>query len=313
MAETLDEFRAQWKYNMMDTNLRDFNAKVPTFFQWDDHEVTNNWSSNKDLTADDRYKEKNVGVLTARASRAFHEMTPIRYTPAEPGRVYRKIAYGPHLDIFFLDLRSYRAGNDDLQQVTPDEKTTLLGAQQIAWLKRELAKSNATWKVIASDMPISLVVWDSWKEKKGSEAVSNGQGGAPKGREHEFTDLLRFIKSAGVTNTVWLTADVHYTAAHYYDPNKAAFSDFEPFWEFVTGPIHAGTFGPNDTDDTFGPEVKFVKAPSKEQGVNLPPSEEFQFFGIVDIEGDTGAMTVRLMDRQDNELWKTALEPKQTA
>ena len=32
-------------------------------------------------------------------------MMPIRYVPAEPGRVYRKIAYGPLLDVFFIDLR----------------------------------------------------------------------------------------------------------------------------------------------------------------------------------------------------------------
>ena len=87
------------------------NAICPTFFQWDDHEVINNWSASKDLTADDRYTEKSIALLSARAARAFHEMTPIRYTPAEPGRVYRKIAYGPLLDVFFLDLRSYRGPN----------------------------------------------------------------------------------------------------------------------------------------------------------------------------------------------------------
>ena len=42
------------------------------------------------------------------------------------------------------------------------------------------------------------------------------------GRELEIADLLRFIKIAGITNTVWLTADVHYTAAHYYDPVEGA-------------------------------------------------------------------------------------------
>ena len=62
---------------------------------------------------------------------------------------------------------------------------------------------------------------------------------------------------------MWLTADVHYAAAHYYDPNKAQFQDFEPFWEFVSGPFHAGTFGPNELDNTFGPEVKFFKAPGR--------------------------------------------------
>lgn len=310
VAETLDEFRGQWKYNMLDGNLRAFNAQVPTFFQWDDHEVVDNWSGSKDLGADDRYTEKSIHVLAARAARAFHEMTPIRIQPAEPGRVYRTINYGPHLDIFFLDLRSYRADNGDLQQELPSAETVLLGTHQIAWLKRELAWSNATWKVIASDMPISLIVWDSWRDRTGSEAVSNGTGGAPKGREHDIADLLRFIKSAGVTNTVWLTADVHYTAAHYYNPDKAAFQDFEPFWEFVSGPIHAGTFGPNAIDSTFGPEVKFARAPTRQQGVNLPPSDGLQFFGAVEIDGESGAMTVRLMDSANTELWKTTLEPK---
>ena len=61
--------------------------------------------------------------------------------------------------------------------------------------------------------------------------------GPPRGRELEIADLLRFMKTAGIANTVWLTADVHYTAAHYYDPNKAQFQEFEPFWEFVSGPV----------------------------------------------------------------------------
>jgi alkaline phosphatase D len=109
---------------------------------------------------------------------------------------------------------------------------------------------------------------------------------------------------------VWLTADVHYTAAHYYDPNKAAFQDFEPFWEFVSGPIHAGTFGPNQLDATFGPQVVFVKAPSKEQGQNLPPSEGMQFFGSIAIDGASEVMTVTLKDVDDRALWSTKIEPK---
>jgi alkaline phosphatase D len=310
VAETLDEFRGQWKYNMMDEHVRAMNAICPTFFQWDDHEVVNNWSDAKDLISDDRYTEKSVHVLQARAARAFHEMTPLRITPAEPGRVYRKISYGPMLDVFFLDLRSYRGPNGASMETEMSDKSRILGAEQLAWLKRELANSKATWKVIASDMPIGLIVWDNWKEQAGAEAISNGDHGAAKGRELEIADLLRFIKTAGIDNTVWFTADVHYTAAHYYNPDKAAFQDFDPFWEFVSGPLHAGTFGPNALDGTFGPEVKFVKAPEEGQGVNLPPSEGLQFFGLVDIDGATQQMTVRLMDRADKELWKVTLDPK---
>jgi alkaline phosphatase D len=43
---------------------------VPQIWQWDDHEVTNNWSGSKDLSADARYTEKRVPLLIARATRA---------------------------------------------------------------------------------------------------------------------------------------------------------------------------------------------------------------------------------------------------
>lgn len=311
VAETLEEFRGRWKYNQMDQHVQALSAICPTLFQWDDHEVVNNWSPGKDLTGDDRYIEKSIPLLVARAQRAFHEMTPISYTPAEPGRVYRKIAYGPLLDIFFLDLRSYRGANSTGMQDDITAQSQLLGKDQMEWLKSALKGSKATWKVIACDMPIGLCVWDNVAEdQKFVEAISNGDNAAPKGRELEFAQLLRFIRDEKIRNTVWLTADVHYTAAHEYHPDRAAFQDFEPFWEFVSGPLHAGTFGPNDLDMTFGPEVKFVKAPAPGQ-VNLPPSAGMQFFGLVDIDGASEQMKVRLMDRADQELWSITLDPQQ--
>jgi alkaline phosphatase D len=97
--------------------------------------------------------------------------------------------------------------------------------------------------------------------------------------------LLRFIRDSDIKNVVWLTADVHYTAAHYYDPNQAQFQEFAPFWEFVSGPLNAGTFGPGALDNTFGPKVAYFKAPPEGQA-NLPPSAGLQFFGQVDIAED---------------------------
>jgi alkaline phosphatase D len=107
---------------------------------------------------------------------------------------------------------------------------------------------------------------------------------------------------------VWLTADVHYAAAHFYNPDKAQFQDFTPFWEFVAGPLHAGTGSQNELDNTFGPEVKFVKAAPS--GVILSPSDNMQFFGHVRIDGASGQMTVTLRDRTDAALWSTTLDPK---
>jgi alkaline phosphatase D len=308
VAETLEEFRGNYKYNLLDRNVRAFNAEVPIMAQWDDHEVTDNWSPSKSLMEDKRYVVKSVPLLAARAARAFHEFMPIRAMPQEPARVYRKIAYGPLLDIFFLDMRTYRGPNTDNTQTAEGPETVFLGRDQIAWLKRELVASRATWKVIAADMPLGIIVYDDFVARKGFEAIAQGDGPAL-GRELEFAELLAFIKRARIRNTVWLTADVHYTAAHYYDPNQAVFQDFDPFWEFVSGPLNAGTFGPGTLDNTFGPQLRFVKAPAEGQGQNLPPTLGLQFFGHVAIDGRTETMTVTLKDVDDRALWSTVLQP----
>ena len=38
---------------------------------------------------------------------------PLRYYRRRAGRIYRKISYGPLLDVFLLDMRSYRGPNDE--------------------------------------------------------------------------------------------------------------------------------------------------------------------------------------------------------
>jgi alkaline phosphatase D len=300
VAHSLAQFRGNYKYNQLDQHLRAFHAEVPMFAQWDDHEVTNDWSpiGSVDETG---YDEDGTSRLVARARRAFFEFMPIRNLGEQAGRVYRKIGYGPLLDVFLIDMRSYRDSTWNKRDDHSD--AFILGPVQLAWLKRELAASNATWKVIAADLPIGLISED---------AIALGDG-PPERREHEIADLLSPIKRAGVSNTVWLTADMHYTAAHYYDPNRALFSDFEPFWEFVSGPLHAGTWGPGQLDNTFGPSAMFQKGCSAEQGENLAPCFGLQFFGRVDIDGRSGVMTVTLKDVDNRDLWSVDIEPRPDA
>ena len=107
IAQTLAEFRGNYKYNLLDNNLLAFNAEVPLLAQWDDHEVTNDWCPGE-APGWRGYVDKSILTLAARGCRAFHEFMPMRETLAEAGRIYRKVAYGPLLDIFLLDMRSYR-------------------------------------------------------------------------------------------------------------------------------------------------------------------------------------------------------------
>src|SRR4029079_1031195 len=140
---------------------------------------------------------------------------------------------------------------------------------------------------------------------------ANGDG-PPLGRELEYAGLFKFIKQQRIRNVVWITGDVHYTAAHYYDPARARFQDFEPFWEFVSGPLNAGTFGPNALDNTFGPQVMFQKTPPAGQ-FNLPPSAGLQFFGDVHIDSRSHDMTVSLRDIDGVQVFSQRLAARQSA
>lgn len=308
VAETLREFRMNYAYNLLDANLRRFNAAVPMYAQWDDHEVVDNWYWELRKDRDQRFREGSVAVLAARSMRAFHDFMPTRLHPLEQDRIYTSFAYGPSLEVFRIDLRSYRGPNSDGLQKGLSPESRIVGERQLAWLKQALAASRATWKVIACDMPLGLIVWDDWRSRTGAEAVAQGDMGPPLGRELEFAELFRFARDRRIRNLVWLTADVHYTAAHRYDPDRARFQEFDPFWEFVSGPLNAGTFGPNALDATFGPEAVFVKAPPPGQ-VNLPPSAGMQFFGQVDIDGRSEVMTVRLKDLAGDTLFTQELAP----
>jgi alkaline phosphatase D len=295
VAETLAEYRGQYAYNLLDEHYRAFTAEVAQVNQWDDHEVTNNWYPGE-LLDDPRYRVKEVDVLAARAERAYREWLPIT---SRPGPLYRKLSYGPVLDVFVLDMRSAKNPNDANDSAGTTRGT--LGPVQRRWLQRELRESRATWKVIANDLPLGVVVPDGATAQEG---VAQGDDGGPLGREHEFASVLRHAHRHGVTGLVFLTADVHYTAAHHYDPARAAVQDFTPFWEFVSGPAHAGAFGPNALDGTFGPRAVFVHAPPV---AGTSPAEGYQHFGEVNIDSRTGEFRVDLRDRDGVSLWSTTL------
>jgi alkaline phosphatase D len=297
VAETLGEYRARYRYNLLDENLLSLYSDTSVVVQWDDHEVTNNWWPGlvlpEDIAFSKGYTERRIDLLSAYATRAFLEYQPIRLNPVDPERVYRSFRYGPDLEVFMLDERSYRGPNSPNMQLEPGPATAFLGRDQIEWFKAALKRSTATWKLIASDMPIGLWVADTF----GSEAWANNDGGPPAGRELELAEILRFVRDNGIRNLVWVTADVHYAASHYYEPTNGAFSDFVPFWEFVSGPLNAGTFGPNRPDGTFGPRVVWNSVPD-DQSQNDHPGTYKQFFGV------------GRLDARTRVLWSIDLQPQ---
>jgi len=91
-------------------------------------------------------------------------------------------------------MRTFKDPNDANTYADPERG--LLGHEQREWLIRGLRSSRATWKVIANDLPLGLVVPDG---PAAQEGVAQGDPGPPKGRELEFAQVLRSAHRAGVT------------------------------------------------------------------------------------------------------------------
>jgi alkaline phosphatase D len=293
VAESLDDFRARFAYNLEDGHVQALAREVPILAQWDDHETHNNWWPGQ-ILEDDRYRsERNASTLSARGRQAM-----VEWTPVPPGTVHRVVHYGPLLDVIVLDCRSFRTPND----ANRGDTGVMLGAEQARWFVDAVAASRARWKIIACDQPLGLVIGDGPNDER-NEGFANGDG-PPLGRERELAGILAELHARRARNLIWLTADVHYAAAHHYDPARATGATFDPFWEFVAGPIHAGTFAPNRLDPTFGPEVAFQWAPEPGQS-NLPPLDGLQSFGTVDVTPD--ALSVAIVGIDGRERYRIEL------
>ena len=134
VAETLAEFRGSFAYNLLDENVRRFNAEVASLVQWDDHEIHNNWYPGQ-ILEDARYTVKSVDLLAARARRAMLGVRP-RSAPIgdDPERIYRSFRYGPSLEVFLLDQRSYRGPNSRQPPGRPRARTRPSSARAGPWL-----------------------------------------------------------------------------------------------------------------------------------------------------------------------------------
>ena len=304
VAESLDEFRAYYRYGLLDQPTRRFAQSVSQLFLWDDHEVKNDWWPGRVLK-DRRYKERSCDVLARRSRRAFFEYSPLPPTWMRHQRIYRKVNYGPNIEVFALDGRSARGPNDrKFHFLEHYERTTqYFGPEQLLWLKQALRSSLARWKLIVCPQPIGILIGSGGLNFDGI-ASSELQ---PKGRELELQNLLKFIRDEMITNVVWLTADVHYAAAHHFHPSRAICQDFIPFWEFIAGPLNAATLRPHRLDKTFGAQREFLSMPEDRRGPGKSPLDEEQFYGLAESIEEGQRLKISLHNLKGQRIYQKVL------
>jgi len=217
------------------------------------------------------------------------------------GPMYRVVRWGPLLDVFLLDGRTYRTPNEPAPLAG-----ALLGAEQTAWLLDALSSSRATWKIVACAMPIGLVIAEPGRTIRQANDGWANEDGPPREREIELARLLSSLRARSVKNVVWITAEVHHAAAHRMDPARAAFKDFDPFWELVAGPMHATAFPRRPLDGTFGPEVAWTSA---DWTTTASPATGATSFGLLRIDARTRAIEVTFVDGRGRDLHRMTLAP----
>ncbi len=248
-------YLAHWRYNRADPSFQRFLLEVPVYSQWDDHEVINDFGAPWPLL---RSAPERPGfpVLVRAGREALFDFHPLWPNAEEPERIYRSFRWGASVELFLLDARSYRSANDR----EDSEAKTLLGRAQLDWLKNGLTSSTATWKIVSSDVPLSIAT-GSRAEVLGRDAFADGDpADAPRtGSETELRELLTHLDREKVKNVVVVVTDVHFAMSLRYEIDLDSDGDPLFFHELVTGPLSAAKLEPKTPDSTFAPRVLYVE------------------------------------------------------
>lgn len=258
-ARVDDVFAAHWLYNRSDPAFQDFLRATPMYTQWDDHEVINDFGARWPAYAPTPERAGYANIVAA-GRKTFFDFHPIERHASEPERIYRAYRWGRDVEVFILDARSYRSEN--AREDTVENGKTMLGLAQLDWLKDRLTRSTATWKIISSDVPLSVPT-GTRPDVAGRDAFANGDQSdrsARTGFERELFDLLRSLDAANVSNVVFVATDVHFAAQLKYERDIDGDGDLFLFHEFLSGPLSAGrTAKPPPFDATHGPLVLYVE------------------------------------------------------
>ena len=293
-AVDLAGFWSHWHYNRADAASQRLLASTGYVGVWDDHEVVNDFGPLHDTVG---------GVhLLPLGLQAFLDYTPIAIASNTPKRLYRSLRWGKHLELFVLDTRQYRDANSTSD--SPDRPKTMLGREQLTWLKESLAASDATWKVIVSSVPMSIPT--------GFPATNGRDGWAnfdqTTGFEQELLDILGFMERSRIRNTIWITTDVHFAEAFRYRP-FASSPDFVVY-ELATGPLNAGIFPIRDFDSTLNPEVlTFYGPPTAESVTTWEEAKRWLNFGTLDFARD-GTLTAGIVNTAGQTQFSITLAPR---
>jgi len=256
---TLGDYRRRYAQYKMDPDLQRAHAAHAFFMSFDDHEVDNNWAGD----VDDGVPPELFRLRRAAAFQAWYEHMPLRRRSLPDGsrvQAYRAARFGDLAELNFLDTRQYRSNQpcqDGFKPICPEvraEQAAMLGAEQEAWLARNLERGGARWNVLAQQV-MMMALDRRRRADEAPEPVFNMDTWAAYQRPRE----RMLARLAGLGNSVILTGDEHQNWAGLVHDAR----DRPVAAEFVATSISSGGDGQeqrsgSDTILANNPQLKLV-------------------------------------------------------
>ena len=250
-----DVYNKHWEYNRSDPHLQSLLHNTSMYSQADDHEVVNDYGGKWSYWTNTTKNRTGFPNVVKAGIDAFFNFSPIDRSKVEPNRIYRSFHWGKDLDLFLLDMHSYRSRND--LPDTPQNYKTLLGRDQLHWLEQGLLNSTATWKVISADVPTTIP--NCFNKQLGCDNwATNGTSSTfKKTFTRERSEFLRFLDDHNVKNVVVVATDVHFPTNILVedDPNHDGHKLI--YHELVSGPLSAIPLKANPLDPTINATSKY--------------------------------------------------------
>ena len=250
-----DVYNKHWEYNRADPHLQGVLRNISMYSQADDHEVVNDYGGKWSYWTNATKNRTGFPNVVKAGINSFFNFSPIDRNKAEPNRIYRSFHWGKDLDLFLLDMHSYRSRND-LPDTVQNNKT-LLGRDQLHWLEQSLLNSTATWKVISADVPATIP--NCFNKQLGCDNwATNGTSATFKETfTRERSDFLRFLDDHNIKNLVVVATDVHFPINILVedDPNRDGHNLV--YYELVSGPLSAIPLKANPLDPTINATSKY--------------------------------------------------------
>ena len=283
MLYSLDDYRQRYAQYKADADLQRAHAAHAYFMTFDDHEVDNNWAGDTD---EDGTPPEIFQARRAQAFQAWYEHMPVRRPQLPNGaaiQAYRSARFGNLAEFDFLDTRQFRTDQpcgDGFKPVCPgvaSPSARMIGAEEEAWLSRNLQRRDARWNVLAQQ--VMMMSLD--RRRKPDEAPSkvlNMDSWA--GYEVPRERLLARMRGLG--NVVVLTGDEHQNFAGILNDR-----DQPVAVEFVATSISSGGDGQDlrpgsDTILANNPQLKFINDQRGYLTCDVTPDEWRTNFMVLD-------------------------------